>query len=57
VSGCIPKLFLVRVIMKVAENTVEGVKFTYFIAAAFVHAVEMFQRQLFVPFGFPYGLS
>ena len=32
--------------MKVVENTVEGVKFAYFIAAAFVHAVEMFQRQM-----------
>jgi hypothetical protein len=27
VSSCIPKLFLVRVIMKVVRNTVEGVKF------------------------------
>jgi hypothetical protein len=27
VSSCIPKLFLVRVIMKVVRNTVEYVKF------------------------------
>jgi len=27
VRGCIPKLFLVRAIMKVVENTVEGVRF------------------------------
>ena len=26
VRGCIPKLFLVRVIMKVVKNTVEGVR-------------------------------
>ena len=26
---CTPKLFLVRVIMKVVRNTVGGVKFTY----------------------------
>jgi len=29
VKGCIPKLFLVRAIMKVVRNTVEGVKFTF----------------------------
>ena len=27
VTGSIPKLYLVRAIMKVVENTVEGVKF------------------------------
>jgi hypothetical protein len=28
VGGCTPKLFLVRAIMKVVRNTVEGVRFT-----------------------------
>jgi len=27
VRGCIPKLFLIRAIMKVGRNTLEGVKF------------------------------
>jgi hypothetical protein len=28
-KDCIPKLFLVRAVMKVVRNTVEGVKFTF----------------------------
>jgi hypothetical protein len=36
VKGCIPKLFLVRDIMKMVENTVEDVKF---IAATMVWSV------------------
>jgi hypothetical protein len=40
VRGCIPKSFLVKAIMKVVRNTVEDVKFTYFMMAPFVRAVE-----------------
>jgi hypothetical protein len=36
VRGSIPKSFLVRVIMKVVRNTVEGVKFTFPMMAYFV---------------------
>jgi hypothetical protein len=36
---CTPKLFLVRVVMRVVRNTVEDVRFTYFIEASFVRAV------------------
>jgi hypothetical protein len=39
VRGCIPKLFFVRTIMKGVRNTVEDVRFTYFIEASFVRAV------------------
>jgi hypothetical protein len=35
----IPKLFLVRVIMKVVRNTVEDVKFTFTTMVCFVHVV------------------
>ena len=40
VRGCIRQSFFLRAIMKVLRNTVEGVRFTYFIKAAFVHVVE-----------------
>jgi hypothetical protein len=41
VKGRIPqKLLLVRGITKVEGNTVEGVKFTYFMKAHFVIAAE-----------------
>jgi hypothetical protein len=43
VRGCIPKLFLARVIMKVVRNTVEGVKFIIatMVCSVFVAALRM----------------
>ena len=40
VRDCILKLLLVRAVMKLVKNIVEGVKFTYFMMAPFVRAVE-----------------
>jgi hypothetical protein len=40
VKGPIPISFLVRVIMKVVRNTVEGVKSTYFMMVTLVRAAE-----------------
>ena len=40
VRGCIPKLYLVKAIMKVVRNTVEYVKYISIVTASFVHAVE-----------------
>jgi hypothetical protein len=44
VRGCIPKSFLVRVIMKVVKNTVDDVRFIYLMMAPFVRAVEWHQE-------------
>jgi hypothetical protein len=42
VRGCIPKLFLVRVVMKVAKSTVEDVKFIPIVMVYSVLVVERY---------------
>jgi hypothetical protein len=51
VRGSIPRLFLVRVIMKVVENTVEGVKFTFPMMAYTVWHLRMSQAAIIAPLG------